>query len=284
MDRPSNQVLGDDELETYRNEGFLVPRYRLDEATVATLQRLTERLVADNPHLLDQPMTCPHVPNSGVQGLRSSPGWLDICTHPAVLDMVEQIIGPDIILWSSTVFYKRPSEGPAAPWHRDATYWPIRPLATTSVWIAIWESVVENGCVRFIPGSHIAQQTGRHFHSHDPQLMFPGTLAPEEFDESAARDVELEPGQMVIFDAFTIHGSQPNCGRRRRAGYSLRFMPATSHFDHDAAVHRVEPGAGHHTRPLILVRGADRCGRNDFSRGHPAPLNQTPTAATPAGT
>jgi ectoine hydroxylase-related dioxygenase (phytanoyl-CoA dioxygenase family) len=262
-------VLSEAELETYRRNGFLVPRYRLGDAEVTELQALTEKIVSDNPHLLDEPMACPHVPDSGVQRLKSTKQWLNVSTHPAILDMIEQIVGPDIILWGSNVFYKRPEEGPAVPWHRDATYWPIKPLTTTSVWIAIWDSVVENGCVRFIPGSHSAGQAGRHFHSDDASLMFPGTLADEEFDAGTACDVELEPGQMVIFDSFTIHGSQPNRGSRRRAGYGLRFMPATSHFDHDAAVHRSEAGSAHHTRPLILVRGVDRCGLNDFSRGHP---------------
>ena len=96
-----------------------------------------------------------------------------------------------------------------------------------------------------------------------------GSLGEEEYDERQARDVELEAGQMVIFDAFLIHGSQPNKGTRDRTGYGLRFMPATSHFDHDATVHKTEPGAGHHVRPLILVRGVNRCALNDFSRGHP---------------
>ena len=263
-------ALSDAELANYRRDGFVVPRYRLDDAMLDELQALAEQIVSDNPHLLDEPMACPHVPDSGVQGLKSSKEWLNAATCPAILDMIEQIIGPDIILWGSNVFYKQPEKGPAVPWHRDGTYWPIRPLATTSVWIAIWDSVVENGCMRFIPGSHSAREAGRHFHSDDPTLMFPGTLADEEFDREMACDVELEPGQIVIFDAFTIHGSQPNRGNRRRAGYGLRFMPATSHFDHDAAVHRTEAGSAHHTRPLILVRGTDRCGMNDFARGHPA--------------
>jgi hypothetical protein len=67
----------------------------------------------------------------------------------------------------------------------------------------------------------------------------------------------------------------PDAGRilseEERAGYALRFMPAMSHYDHDAALtaHRRSPGAGHDTRPLILARGVDRSGRNDFARGRP---------------
>jgi len=265
--------LQSDEIAAYHRDGFVVPRFRLPPADLSELQTLSARLVADNPHLIDQPLACPHVPNSGVQGLKTTKEWMRISTHPAILDMIEQIVGPDIIFWGSNLFYQRAEAGPAVPWHRDATYWPIKPLATTSVWIAATDSFAENGCLRCIPGSHAARQAGRHFHSADPGLMFPGSLGPEEYDESLALDVELEAGQMVIFDAFLIHGSQPNKGERDRTGYGLRFMPATSHFDHDAAVHKSEPGAGHHMRPLILVRGVNRCPLNDLSRGHPAVAN-----------
>lgn len=263
--------LQSDEVAAYHRDGFVVPRFRLPQADVAELQALSAKLVADNPHLVNQPLACPHVPNSGVQGLKTTKEWMGVSTHPAILDMIEQIIGPDIILWGSNLFYKRAEAGPAVPWHRDAGYWPIKPLATATVWIAVTDSLVENGCLRCIPGSHAARQAGRHFESTEPGLMFPGSLGPEEYDESQAVDVELEAGQMVIFDAFLIHGSQPNKGARDRTGYGLRFMPASSHFDHDAAVHKSEPGAGHHLRPLILVRGVNRCALNDFSRGHPPP-------------
>jgi len=268
----TQRILSDRALETYRRDGFLVPDYRLPAPDLAALQALTDRIVADNPHLADVPMSCPHVPGSGIQHLKSSARWLPLSLHGDILDMVEQIIGPDIVLWGSNLFYKRPLEGPATPWHRDGAYWPIKPLATTSVWIAISDSVRENGCLRFIAGSHAAREIGAHFESSEKGIVIPGTLDPKSFDPGAARDVEMEAGQIVIFDCYTIHGAQSNRGTRHRAGYALRFMPSTSHYDHDAALtaRRRSPGAGHDTRPLILARGIDRCGRNDFSRGHPA--------------
>lgn len=267
----TRRILGDRELEAFRRDGFLVPDYRLPPGDLAALQALTDRIVADNPHLADVPMSCPHVPGSGIQQLKSTAGWLPLSLHADILDMVEQIIGPDIVLWGSNLFYKRPLEGPATPWHRDGAYWPIKPLATTSVWIAVSDSVRENGCLRFIAGSHAGQEIGEHYESTEKGVVIPGTLTPESFDPGAARDVEMEAGQVVIFDCYTIHGAQANNGTRHRAGYALRFMPSTSHYDHDAALtaRRRSPGAGHDTRPLILARGVDRCGRNDFSRGHP---------------
>jgi len=268
---PPPAILGDDELAAYRRDGFVVPRYRLPADDLAALRDLTGWIVAENPHLADKPMSCPHVPGSGLQGLKSRAGWLPLSLHPGILDMVEQIVGPDVVLWGSNLFYKRVAEGPATPWHRDGAYWPIRPLATTSVWIAITDSVRENGCLRFVAGSHAAREIGAHYESTEPGLVIPGTLADDAFDEGAAVDVEMEPGQMVLFDCYTIHGAEANRGARPRAGYALRFMPGTSHYDHDAVLtaERRSPNAAHQTRPLILARGTDRTGKNDFRRGHP---------------
>ena len=66
-----------------------------------------------------------------------------------------------------------------------------------------------------------------------------------------------------------LHGAAHNRGSIPRAGYALRFMPSTSHFNHEGAENRTEPGYAHDTRALMLVRGVDRSGKNDFVRGHP---------------
>jgi hypothetical protein len=89
---------------------------------------------------------------------------------------------------------------------------------------------------------------------------------------NAATGLLFTPLVEACMDVFPIPGARSNRGTRHRAGYALRFMPAASHYDHDAALnaHRRSPGAAHHTRPLILARGVDRSGRNDFARGHPA--------------
>ena len=233
------------------------------------LQSLTERLIADNAELGDEPMTSPHVPGSGVQNLKSDPAWIEFPTHPPILDMIEQLIGPDIILWGTTVFCKPAIEGRTFPWHRDGRYWPIKPLETTSVWIAVEDSTVENGCLRCIPRSHLARQIGRHYRSTRDDIATPEPLYDDEIDEATARDIELQAGQMVIFDVYTAHGSNANKSGERRVGYALRFMPSASHYDHRDIPVADSRGAAHHTRPLLLVRGVDRSGLNDFSIGHP---------------
>ncbi|HEX4077554.1 MAG TPA: phytanoyl-CoA dioxygenase family protein [Rhizomicrobium sp.] len=254
-------LLSDAEIATYRRDGYLVPRFALRGDELTKLQAMTERLLANNPHITDGTIGSPHLVNGkGSQNVVTESGWLDVARHPKILDMMEQVVGLDLVLWTSTMFHKAPEIGPATPWHRDGVFYPIEPLATTTVWIAVYESTLENACLRVIPGSHRAQQVGHHVTGHWSERAGGGAIAPEEIDEAQAVDVELKPGQMVIFDIYTAHGSRPNIGRRPRAGYAVRFFPATSHYDHLASDEDYKVAGGVRNRELILVRGRDRAG------------------------
>ena len=125
-------VLSDKEISTYLRDGVIIPSFRLPNDALARLRLLADQIVQNNPHLGDEPMACPHVPGSGIQKLQSETGWIEFPTYPAILDMLEQILGPDIILWGTTLFHKPATKGRIVPWHRDGRYWPIKPLETTS--------------------------------------------------------------------------------------------------------------------------------------------------------
>ena len=273
MKRP---ILSQEEIDTYHRDGYLVPGLRLMGAKLARLQQLSDELIERNAEFGDTPMVCPHVPGGGVQGLRGDKAWFDYSADPDILDMVGQLIGEDIILWGTNLFHKPPGKntdrgGRRIPFHRDGRYWPIEPLKTLTVWLAIEDTTAENGCLQIIPNSHRGGQVGEHFTSTDPDDAIPETLRESEFDAGSAVRIELEAGQMVLFDVFTIHGSDANASVQRRLGYAMRYMPSTSWFNHDGAQRVGLPSNAHNTRPLFLMRGADVCGRNDFERGHPAP-------------
>ena len=267
----SGEILSKSELRTYRNDGILIPSFRLSPGNLALLRLLAKALVSNNPKMGDQPMTSPHVPGSGVQGLKSDPRWIKIPKLPPILDMMEQLLGPDIILWGTTLFHKPAGIQRKVPWHRDGRYWPIKPLRTTSVWIAVTDCTVKNGCLRIIPGSHTAQVTGKHFRDQSNNVTIPESLHEHEYDEHQARDIILQAGQMVIFDVYSAHSSNANNSEKDRTGYALRFMPATCHYDHLHIPVADSPGSAHHTRPLLQVRGMDQSGKNDFTIGHPPP-------------
>ena len=203
-------------------------------------------------------------------GVREAVLALELDVLDALLDLVEQLIGPDIILWGCHVFCKPASEGFETPWHQDGHYWPIRPLATCTVWVALEPSTRENGCLRVIPGSHRTHELHAHLHEDRQDLVLNQRMADGTFDETQAVDLELQPGEMSMHDVYMIHGAKANTSTQRRTGVALRFMPGSSLFDRDLRPVDGKTGVpvSFGTRPLWLLRGEDRTGRNDFQVGH----------------
>jgi ectoine hydroxylase-related dioxygenase (phytanoyl-CoA dioxygenase family) len=196
--------------------------------------------------------------------------FLDLAMHGPILDMVEQVIGPDIILWGCHVFSKPAGDGFETPWHQDGHYWPIRPLATCTVWVALEPSTRENGCLRIIPRSHANKQLHAHLFEDRQDLVLNQRMADGTFDEALAVDLELAPGQMSMHDVYMIHGAKANTSNVRRTGVAIRYMPTSSHFDRN--LHPAKGTSGLNlnfaTRPLWLLKGRDVCGLNDFQIGH----------------
>lgn len=203
--------------------------------------------------------------------MRGVAAFLDLAREPEIVDLVAGVIGDDVILWGCHVFCKPAAEGYETPWHQDGHYWPIRPLATCTVWVALEPSTRANGCLRVIPGSHRARALHPHLREDRDDLTLSQRLDSAHFDEARAVDIELEPGQMSLHDVHLIHGAAANRSAQRRTGVALRYMPANSVFERDL---RPADGASgvpvdFARRPLWLVKGRDASGRNDFRIGHP---------------
>ena len=181
------------------------------------------------------------------------------------------MLGPDLILWITRVLCKPAKAGREVPWHQDGEYWLMRPLATCSVWIALDPVSTVNGCMRFIPGSHLQQDLYKHHATTRENLVLNLELDQDQFDEGDAVNVELEPGQMSLHDVRLIHGSLANTSGQRRAALIMRYMPATSHYDRSLAIRgRDNSPFNIVEQPLWLMRGVDRSGKNYFARGHQA--------------
>jgi hypothetical protein len=264
---PRRRLLTAQEVEAYRRDGQVTPARRLPSDLVDALEAAIEALIADNPHLRPEQLPGAHVALSADTGVRGRPELLELASHPDLLDMAEQVIGPDLILWGSQVFSKPAGDGLALPWHQDGEYWPMRPLATVTLWIAVDPATRDNGCLRIIPGSHKHGLLG-HERTDDEALVVNRTIKSGLIDESRAYDVELERGQVSLHDALVVHGSNANPSGRRRCGYAIRYMPATSHFERTLAPTRIAHNQvlDFSQRPIWLVRGHDRAD-NDFTVG-----------------
>lgn len=255
------------ELAHYRDRGYVIPAFRLPRDLLERLQQGVDGLLTGYTDVPQEDLANPHMLPPSPDG-RPNP-FIEAATHPGVLDCVESVLGPDLVLWITRVLCKPAATGREVPWHQDGEYWPMRPLATCSVWIAIDPVSTDNGCMRFIPGSHRQDTLYRHHVTDRDDVVLKLELDRDQFDEAQAVNVVLDPGQVSLHDVRLIHGSLANRSGQRRAALILRYMPATAHYDRSLVKRRSGSSFDIADQPLVLVRGADRtAGRNDFAHGH----------------
>ncbi len=163
-------------------------------------------------------------------------------------------------------FTKPARNGLETPWHQDGEFWPIRPLATCTVWIAIDEANKQNGCLRIIRGSHKNRKLRKHNTVNDNKFTLHQVLDPSEYNEADAVDLELKRGQISLHDVYLLHGSKANESSKSRRGMTLRYMPTSSVFDRKVAneLHENLGVVNHSERSLFLMRGIDESNLNDF--------------------
>ena len=249
-------MLNKEQIRQYKENGFIIPDFQLSNEIVDEISELYDRLLSKKPEFKN---FCPNV-------LKYDVGFLNFAKIPEILDMVEQLIGPNFALWNSSLFAKPAKNGLETPWHQDGEFWPIRPLATCTVWIAVDEANKENGCLRVIKGSHKIRKLRKHNTVNDKKYTLHQVLDQSEYDENDAVDLELKRGQISLHDVYLLHGSKENVSSKSRRGMTLRFMPTSSVFDREFANELTEQlgVVNHSERSLYLMRGKDESKLNDF--------------------
>jgi ectoine hydroxylase-related dioxygenase (phytanoyl-CoA dioxygenase family) len=249
-------MLTDAQIAQYHDRGFVIPDFRLPEETLARIRADHDRLLERHPQFRDY---CSSV-------LAFDVGFLEYARTPEIVEMVAQLIGPDVALWNMSFFAKPARNGRKVPWHQDGEYWPVRPLATCTVWLAVDDARPDNGCLRFMPGSHQARRLAPHSTNDSPDLALNQEIDRTEYDDAKAVDLVLEAGQMSLHDVYLVHGSNANTSEHPRRGMTMRFMPTTSVFDRVVAkqIHERIGITDHSLRTVFLMRGMDRSGKNDF--------------------
>lgn len=249
-------MLTPDQIAQYHDHGYVVPDFQMPADVLEAIKARHAKLLGEHPEFRDY---CPALFDYDL-------GFLDYASNREILDMVEQLIGGDIALWNMSFFAKPAGSGKRTPWHQDGEYWPIRPLATCTAWLAVDDSTVENGCLRVIRGSHKDQALKRHNKVTAGDVTLTQELDRSEYDESKADDIVLKAGQISLHDVYLLHGSEPNTSPKPRRGITMRFMPTSSVFDRELAHQKAQviSSVDHATRQIFLMRGADRSGRNTF--------------------
>jgi ectoine hydroxylase-related dioxygenase (phytanoyl-CoA dioxygenase family) len=187
------------------------------------------------------------------------PALMEIVLRPEILDAVSEVLGPDLLCRSSSLFVKDPHDDTFVAWHQDGTYWELDPPAVAIAWVALTPSTATNGAVRVLPGSHRRRMT--HEHTRRPgNLLTQGQEIVEGIDDAQAVTLELEAGQMSLHDIWLAHSSAPNRSECRRIGYAIRYVAAHVR------------NTGTRRDRALLVRGVDRYRNFDTeviaARGH----------------
>ncbi|MDC0033535.1 phytanoyl-CoA dioxygenase family protein [Alphaproteobacteria bacterium] len=178
------------------------------------------------------------------------PWVLEIARDPNILDVVEDIIGPNILLFISVIWDKKPGDKTFVSYHQDGTYYGFDRRASVNLWMALSEANRQTGCMRFFPGSH-KDGIREHLELGGEDNLLTRGQTVVGLNEDAAVDIVLDPGQCSIHHENLIHGSHPNNGDDRRMGYAMVYVTP-----------EVKPLVGR--RAALLVRGEDRFGYWDF--------------------
>ena len=194
---------------------------------------------------------------AGAQALRSFahlqfPWLYDLATHERVLDAVETVLGPDLLIWAAEFFIKPAQSGSYISWHQDSTYGGLEPATITTAWIALTPSVEESGCLMVAPGTHKMAQLPHADSFAADNLLSRGQEVQVDVSTLETTHVELEPGQMSLHHVQLVHGSEPNRASWPRLGFAVRFIPTS-----------VRQRGGRTL--VVLARGEDRFGHFDLA-------------------
>lgn len=250
--------LSDEQVSTYRQKGFHFPLRVLsaEEARgyrdrLEAHERATGAPIAGNMrhkvHLLFT--------------------WANqLARHPAILDAVEDVIGPDILCWSTSFFIKEARSSSFVSWHQDATYWGLSTDDVITAWVAFADAPVESGAMKFWPGSHLRNQLEHRDTFDKDNLLSRGQEIAVDVPDGEGVDVALKAGEMSLHHVLLAHASGPNTTGDRRIGLAIRYIPP-------------------HVRQLkvrdsaMLVRGRDTHGNFDHEPEPKADLDEAALAA-----
>ncbi|MDR3538205.1 MAG: phytanoyl-CoA dioxygenase family protein [Acetobacteraceae bacterium] len=256
--------LTEDQAKRYHDEGFLFPFRAFSPEAAARYRADVERTCGETAQ--------PAAARTGTVSYRVKPYLLftwaaDLVRDPAILDAVEDLIGPDIMVFHTTMWWKTKGSPNRVPWHQDGTYFGLAPFEHVTAWVALSPSNTRTGCVRVVPGSHLAGQIP-HADVRDSTLMLSrGQTVNASVDGSRAVPMVLSPGEFSLHHTMAIHASDPNTGDDDRIGIGISYIPTR--------VRHVGP-----TRmSATLVRGRDTHGHFDLEPRPAADLHPDAVAA-----
>ncbi len=210
------RMLDQQAIDQYHRDGYVSPIRVMDADAAQVFRRRFEAYEAANGGWYEL---------SKGQKLYLFQTWVaDLVRHPRVLDAVEDVLGPDVLCWGTSLFVKEPHNPGFVSWHQDATYWGLDRPDVVTAWIALSPASEQSGCMKVIPGSQNWQQVDHHDTLAQDNLLTRGQEISVEVDEDAAVAMPLQPGEMSLHHVLVAHASAPNRSDDRRIGVAIRYV------------------------------------------------------------
>ncbi len=209
--------LNESQVEAFRQNGYHFPLRALSEEEANGYRRRLENFEAQ--HGLVMKTAYRNKPHLVFR-------WAnELIRHPMIVDAIEDVLGPDLLVWGSSFFIKEAHDPAYVSWHQDSTYWGLSHPDIVTAWVAFSVSDLPNGAMRVIPGSHLKDQLQHRDTFAQNNLLTRGQEVAVEVDEANAVDLMLQPGEMSLHHVRMVHGSEPNRADYRRIGFAIRYVP-----------------------------------------------------------
>ena len=232
--------LTEEQLEVYRRDGAVSPVPLLSRREAGQYRRKfdeLEKAIGDEPQ--SRYRIKAHLP---------FPWLTELIHHPGLLDAIEDVMGPNLLVWGTSFFTKAARDPRFISWHQDSTYYGLEPPESVTAWIAFSDSTEDSGCMRIIPGSHNGSHIMPHVEKNEPDNLLSRGQTIEGIDESIAKALPAHAGNFSIHHNKTIHSSEPNMSDDARIGFTVHFAtPEIRQAQFDGAT-------------ATLVRGEDNVG------------------------
>ncbi len=208
--------------ERYWGDGFLFPIKVMGSEVAANARARLEAIERD---WLDAGLPLPLNTYKRINAHVVMPFVVDLAREPAILDVIEGVLGPDILLYSAEFFVKEPQTRQVVSMHQDLTYWGLGAIdGLVTAWLALSPATPESGCMDFVTGSH-KNPILPHDDTFDANnLLSRGQEIRVDIEEHDKTSIVLEPGEMSLHHGLTIHGSGPNVSDDRRIGCVFRYI------------------------------------------------------------
>lgn len=172
----------------------------------------------------------------------------EVTRRPEITDAVSEVLGVDLLVLGASFFVKEPHSAAFVSWHQDLTYWELSDVSEVTAWLALTHATSENGCMQFVPGSHLNDVVDHRDTFAADNMLSRGQELAIDVTPDGAVDVELAAGEMSLHHGHMFHGSQPNTSDDRRIGLALRYIAPSMR------------QIGGHKTFATLVAGEDRFG------------------------